>query len=284
MNKLIFGITISLLPRTPQEVYEMLRQTGRAKSAEIRLDKVYDHAEMFADVWAEEIVKLSKPVILTFRTECHGTQWGFWKNLPKSLKKLVQDKASNVFVDFSIEFIEHWGEEIFQQLDIPPEKFGASLHNLHMVPHDLQNSLSRLKKSPAKAFLKFVPTARNHSDEKAIRNLLETWSDERPLIAFLMGTIGENSRLECLRWKSAATYCYPDGQQATAPGQLPLSRLIEHYGSKPTNEADLFCKCCGRSYVWNDQMMPGSRCMMLKNPGLPCEGILEYLLLMELAA
>ncbi len=72
--------------------------------------------------------------------------------------------------------------------------------------------------------VKLVYFSNSEEDNKTVLSLYEKYDN---LVAFNMGRVGQNTRLECLRLGAPFTYVSLDGE-ATAPGQLSIDTIKKY--------------------------------------------------------
>ncbi len=230
MKKSRFGVIASIVEPTAPRLVHALSKTLHAQTCEIRLDCLNPYK--INHVLAGLPSLISMPTILTLRSKEQGgsevipleEQLNFWRTLPKNLCELINRSTSEVFVDWSLDLVQHCSDH---EPPFPWSKIGCSWHDFQKTPENLPAILKNLEATKAMAFLKLVTMATREEDLQSLRALFENRQDERPLIAFAMGEIGESSRRECLGWGSAGTYGYIPGHQKAAPGQLSITELLE---------------------------------------------------------
>ena len=95
---------------------------------------------------------------------------------------------------------------------------------------DLESIYRRMAERAPGAVLKLIPYADACSDNLRVRALLaEARGEGRELIAFCMGDRGQVSRILARAWGSWGVYAPARSEAATAPGQVPLSELVDLY-------------------------------------------------------
>lgn len=202
-------------------------------AVEIRLDAI---RENLYQVWAQIVqVAQSKPTILTLRSkECGGRevisledQMAFWDELPDGLRTLIFARDSRVFVDWSLDLHEflNTGRSGFQP-PFPWRQIIASAHDFEETPYNLGEILLRLENTKAGAFLKLVTMAKKEGDSERLMTLCLGQKGPRPLVAFTMGALGEQSRFLCMGWGSFGTYGCLEGFGSAAPGQVSVQLLM----------------------------------------------------------
>ncbi len=206
---------------------------SRATAVEIRLDAFREDVNRSIRK-IEHLLPRYKPVIFTLRSREQGgydtisleDQLGFWLSLPQGLRQKLNAPDSNIFVDWSMDLFEFcYGK---RRLPPSPWKVGCSWHDFEKTPMDLAHVLRVLEsRNPNGPFVKLVTKVRSQHDVERIRQLFDRRGSSQPLIAFGMGDLGENSRLECLGWGSFGTYGYVPGRAKAAPGQLSIDQLLD---------------------------------------------------------
>jgi 3-dehydroquinate dehydratase type I len=230
-----FGVIGSVMESSMLKLTTVIYSSRQASSVEIRLDPLKPKFGLFIPTLAACLEKLflTQPVILTLRSKNQGgsedispeEQFYFWENLPANIREIISAEQSAVFVDWGLDLIMYAGSRTKQIF--PWKKIGASLHDFQETPDDLPDRLQMLEETKAAAFLKLATTVTDRdNDIPRISNLFCNRSDERPLIAFGMGALGEDTRRKCLGWGSAGTYGYFSGHAKSAPGQLSIQELL----------------------------------------------------------
>lgn len=93
--------------------------------------------------------------------------------------------------------------------------------------------------------VKIVTTARSQEDCERVLSLYDSY-EPYGLIAFCMGEEGVSTRTGCLAKGAPFSYCCPDGEEASAPGQMEAGKMKELvYGT--------------RSFVSGKMNMPASK-------------------------
>lgn len=233
MKKLFFGVVASVKPTSVAELRSAVSKVPDATSIEVRLDDPGIRTQESLIELAEICRSVGKPVILTLRSIGQGGHklitteghWDFWRGLPKSLRSLIDDGGSCVYLDWGLDLLAHCKCFPKPQL-FSWSRVGASWHDFTGTSQDLSPVMEALVESPAQAFLKLVSKAQNPGAVARIKALFQNRIDPRPLIAFAMGEHGKQSRRDCLSWGSAATFGYIPGEPQTAPGQLSVDELL----------------------------------------------------------
>lgn len=240
-----FGPIASFRPMSETDLWVALARLDepayeQVMTIEIRLDWIYLYSKR-----EDLLIRLAethiaprigkKMFILTLRSKEQGglefisahNQWAFWRNIPRQLGSLVVDPASGVFVDWDLALLEHARGKGDSNMPFPWDKIGGSWHDFLATPDDLDLKLRELEASPARAFLKIVPTIVREEDKALIKALFKGRADPRPLIAFGMSPLGTGTREDCLEWGSAGTFGFITGFGGTASGQLNILKLLE---------------------------------------------------------
>ncbi len=236
MKRTLFGVIASILPKSTEELRKALAKSNGATSLEIRMDLLprSDLDDGFIGVVASE----KRPVILAMDPHAPANgwtaaalqeRWEFWQRLPRELRRLIDNRTSEVYVDWGHELAVFTTQKHLDQL-FPWEKIGIDFHDFDKTPDEkrLGSQLFAMQLSRAQAFIKIVTKALKEADLQVIERLLSGKKDPRPHFVFAMGEAGKRSRMECLTWGSAATYGYVPGFGPTAPGQLSIVELLEN--------------------------------------------------------
>jgi|GEM_PF-1696757 len=240
-----FGI-IGVVPpaETVFELKNSLALTSLATTVEIRLDKCrfgISGPPRLTDEMARIIVSFCsgttiRPVILTFRAKEHGgtydtpvkDQLGLWLHLPEVLRNLINYQSMPIYIDWGLDLIEHV-IEINQPQIFPWSKIVVSHHFMKNTPpeSELRQKLREMEATPATSGIKLVTLAKDEGDVIVLERLYKGRTDERPLIAFAMGELGQSSRIECLTtWGNAGTYAYLRGCEKNAQGMLSVEEML----------------------------------------------------------
>lgn len=231
-----FGVIASALPKHSSQLVSSWAQISLATSVEIRLDGMVDKdRNLFVHGQLPSLFS-AKPMILTFRPKEQGGagfitpeyQWRFWNSLPDSVRLVIRDLRSPVFVDWAVDLVSYvCAKGYYKEMPFPWQKIGISNHRLEETPRDLQQEINILLSFPASAFVKFVCKANIEADVERIKDIYPAYRGDPPLIAFPMGPLGTRERFECVRRGSWGTYGFVPSLQPTANGQVPFRELLE---------------------------------------------------------
>ena len=192
----------------------------KANIVEIRLDFLDQPAV------APFVSQLTCPLLFTNRPTWEG---GKCATAEHERIKLLIDAISHKAACVDLEFKagkDLWTEAL-QAKRHSPTQLILSFHDFEDTPADgiLLDILRKMKDSGADAG-KIITTATTHKDVLRTLNLLtEARSLAFPLAAFCMGKIGKISRLASVVLGGYLTYCAPDSNSGTAPGQLTVSEM-----------------------------------------------------------
>ncbi len=230
--------SVMLTEARKKSIVELAGEADLARIREFRLDpfgkRLTDGILVLNDM-PEELNR--KTTILTLCSkEQDGSevislpdQYYFWDNMLPNISRLVADPNSNVFLDLGLDLLI-WMEKHSKGLQIPWDKIGVSFHDF--VETGSRESLTACYESMARmkagAFIKFITTAKNVEDIPRLFELFERHirtGDQRTFTAFLMGELGKQSRIDCVRHGSG-TYGYLPNRQTAAPGQFPYPELM----------------------------------------------------------
>ncbi|MCD8206598.1 MAG: type I 3-dehydroquinate dehydratase [Bacteroidales bacterium] len=135
-------------------------------------------------------------------------------------------------------------QEVLDAVKKAAEKFGSTLIVSH---HDFSRtpSYGELKEAVMDCFrkgaevAKIATMAKSAEDVARVMRLYEDF-DPTKLLAFCMGEVGRDSRVECLRRGARFTYAALDGSEPAASGQWPTSEITKAvYGDrKPFGSRD----------------------------------------------
>ncbi|MDQ5893000.1 MAG: 3-dehydroquinate dehydratase / shikimate dehydrogenase [Patescibacteria group bacterium] len=232
-----FGVIASINPVHSSKVAAAWPHIDLATSCEIRLDRMEeDDLTRFIYGYLPSLFS-NKPMILTLRPSVQGgsriispeDQWKFWNSLPDSVRLVIKNPLSNVFVDWAVDLVQYVCDKGYDT-PFPWTKIGISDHKLEMTPDDVRSAVKALQEFPASAFIKFVCKAIVKSDVRRMANLYSNYDDTRPLIAFPMGELGKQERFKCIKRGSWGTYGFIPSLSPTAPGQVSIFELLWNKG------------------------------------------------------
>ncbi len=231
-----FGVIASIMETLPMKFLTALTKAKAANTCEIRLDALWRRLDLVLPSLASLLEQQGQPVILTLRGKAQGggapidleEQHRFWCNIPETLRDLIVEPDSKVFVDFDLDLVGY----ILQESRRPPlpwKSIGCSVHIHEETPQDqdLRDLKTDLEDTPAMAFLKLVTYANSATDAQRYHRILPTL-DRRPLIAFAMGEEGLESRKWCMLDGSAGTFGnLGAGHSPSAKGQPSIYELLD---------------------------------------------------------
>jgi len=188
---------------------------------EIRLDNGLNRLDDIQDV----ISRFRKRLILTIRTKKEGGFYtGTSKELYENYLKII--KLNPSYID--VEIMSKVFEKVARIARDSSVKVIASYHNPMRTPPsiELEKIINIAMHSPYVDVIKIVTMAQKYEDNLTILELLTQYSERHPLIAFCMGRLGRISRIAAPLFGSWLTYTSIN-RDGTAPGQIPLDRMIE---------------------------------------------------------
>ncbi|MHC4662383.1 MAG: type I 3-dehydroquinate dehydratase [Planctomycetota bacterium] len=205
-------IIVSITDPEDQAV-STIRKSAAADMIELRLDNI-GHCDV-----GRLIGSTDKPVIVTCRRLDDGGDFtGAEEKRFELLRKAAAEGAA--YVDIEVDAADKLGKL--------PEgvKRIVSYHDTTATPPTVKDIYSRIVACKPDV-AKLVTTAMRPVDMVHVLELLE--NPPVPTIAFTMGDIGTASRVIGKKLGAFATYAAPDEDRAAAPGQIPLSDLINVY-------------------------------------------------------
>lgn len=168
------------------------------------------------------VTSCDRETIVTVRREQDG---GLFEGTESERRDLLLAglHAGAAYVDIEID------SPLAGDKQVDPGRLILSWHGRSRDPISLRAILSRMTAQGA-AMYKLVPHAAGLEDLSAIRNFLGGLEgDGLAVTCFASGPRGALSRILALSWGSRWTIGFPSGAPATAPGQLPVSDLLEIY-------------------------------------------------------
>jgi 3-dehydroquinate dehydratase/shikimate dehydrogenase len=196
---------------------------------ELRLDCLRDQVTVGSlTQLAEEIQKLGRSVIVTFRSAEHGGRGaaGFSAK-QEALLSFLFDKE---LIDLALEVVREIIDDSIpsrSQLDL--QRVICSHHDFKGVPDDLDEIYERMVATRA-GILKIAVKAEDITDCLPVFQLLGRARDEgREMIAVAMGTAGVVTRILGPSRGAYLTYGALDDKSTTAPGQVTARELREVY-------------------------------------------------------
>ncbi|MFZ5774188.1 MAG: type I 3-dehydroquinate dehydratase [Thermodesulfobacteriota bacterium] len=218
---LIRRICVSVAAPTPAEAMALAKESEQvADVIEIRLDSMADPDP------ALFVAGLTRPLLFTHRPAWEGGAFtGEEQARLRLLHKAVE--AGAAYVDIELNTDAALGAELIAAAKAKGCQTIVSWHDFKATAsrQALLSILQRQCQSGA-AIGKIVTTARCFQDVFRVLALQEEANEIGfPLIAFCMGSYGMISRVATTDLGGYMTYAAPDHGPATAPGQLPASRL-----------------------------------------------------------
>lgn len=141
------------------------------------------------------------------------------------LLEAVEQEAT--FIDLELKTALPLRRRLLKNISGSRTKLIISSHDFEQTPDAARLAETlRLQQQSGAHIGKIVTMAHDHLDVLRVLNLqCEAKELGFPLIAFCMGEQGKLSRIITLLLGGYMTYAAPDGQQATAPGQLTVRGL-----------------------------------------------------------
>ena len=169
---------------------------------------------------------LDKPCIVTNRTKLEGGQFkGSEEERVHILREAME--AGVEYIDIESATPRQYLQPILEAKG--KTKTILSFHHFSLTPDSLPGIYEIMSETPADV-LKIVTYAKGINDNIAMFNLLaQAKKDERPLIAFCMGEMGEISRILSPQLGGFLTFGSLDGGKESAPGQIPATTLKQIY-------------------------------------------------------
>jgi len=204
---------LSLLPRSPEEIWNNPEQFQPADLAEIRLDQLGDSLDLKK---LRQLLKL--PVIITIRSQQEGGEW----QGSQQEKTVVLQKAIDAGMDYiDVEWAE--ADKVIPGLHFTPQtRLILSHHTTRHEPEYLINTFQQMLQQSADMY-KFIYTARSLNDNLTVYHLIET-ARQRGIRYLIhgMGKDGQLSRIIGALQGNEFTYLSLSTSSQTAEGQITL--------------------------------------------------------------
>lgn len=204
---------------------------------ELRLDFLNNIDSLELDDFAILFRKISKPVIITIRTEKDGGKYsGSEQNRIELLIKLSSLNPDYIDLEYYVE--GKYIEKIKQQS--PGCRIIRSYHDFCTDTQQLDlNKIVNKLHHPDCSIYKLSTMANSSTDCLVILKFLKDNAHEINLSAHCMGKMGVSSRVLSKRFSSCFTYCYYklgcNFSSPQAPGLLSIQELIHDYNFQNIN-------------------------------------------------
>lgn len=184
--------------------------------AEIRLD-LCPELDFF------DIERIFYPTQIPIIATCRKTGSIDWEECLFCYESAIACGAA--FIDMDIDFPVNIADNLIDKCQSRIRVI-RSFHDFHGCPSltELQGIIGTCLEGHAD-IVKIAVTAADNWRETLYNLYLANPNLRGRLIAFAMGEDGRDSRLECLKYGAPFTYCHPDGQECTAPGQFSQSEM-----------------------------------------------------------
>ncbi|MDR1552585.1 MAG: type I 3-dehydroquinate dehydratase [Prevotellaceae bacterium] len=201
-------ICVSIIEQNIEKCIKILEQ---CEMAELRLDKIQPEPDEI-----ERLLSFKIPVIVTCRA-------GFY-NDDKRLELLTAAaKNGATYIDIELESDENYRKTLIDIAFSYNCKIIISYHNFNETPDvNILENIIRRAQTFNPAFIKIVTQAQTIDDNSKILSLYKI---EKRLIAFAMGELGKDSRIESLLLGAPFIYTAYDIGQESAEGQITMNEL-----------------------------------------------------------
>lgn len=211
-----------------EEILDILENSKPAIGmAEIRLDRCPLDEEAIETLFSSS----DTPLIATSRVAGDGN--GTWKEAEARLLTAIQ--AGAAFVDLEIEAPKEVGKRIRRACSEYGTTMIRSCHFFDGVPPE--GELMAMVERCSQYGGEIVKIAAMAKDEDDVRRVMSIYGNCRKgkLVAFAMGEVGRQSRIDCLAAGSPFTYAALTEEEAAAPGQWSYASMAERIfeGRKP---------------------------------------------------
>jgi len=214
-------ICISLQRKSCNEIFDILDRP-EVEMAEIRLDSCHLSDDEITDIFSGTDI----PLVATCRLS------GGMSPEKAENKLALAIEAGAKYADLEIEAPAPMGKRLARLCREAGTILIRSFHDFEKTPDQLKEMLDKCHRFGGE-IAKIVTTARTDEDIARIKGLYED-DDEGRLIAFCMGEIARQTRIDCLKLGAPFTYAALSVDQATAPGQFTLAEMADVlYGDAP---------------------------------------------------
>ncbi|MDI6802608.1 MAG: type I 3-dehydroquinate dehydratase [Bacteroidota bacterium] len=221
-------ICVSIAPKNMKEARELLLKAGKlADVVEIRVENIVD-----LDI--EQLLSQPRPgVIITNRPSVPTRRISEDKRIAL-LYKAIELGAE--YIDIEYKSKKKIVLDIIKFSYLHKTKIILSYHNFSNVWRSVLHPYLGIK-NLFPSYIKIATCANNISENLQIFRLLKVAKKEHiKLSAFCMGERGETSRILAPRFGGCITYCSLGEGDETAPGQIPVKKLLEVYNYRSINE------------------------------------------------
>lgn len=214
-------ICVSVAAKTPSSIVSAVKPIlDLVDVVEIRLDAMdVVNVEKCCDL-------IAKPLLFTHRPAWEGGEY----NGPEEKRVtplFTAIKCHAAYIDFELSADSRYRNQLLDAKTVTGTKMIISCHDFQQTPDSDRLADILWEQIDSGADIgKIVTVARDPFDVLRVMNLLEKAAEKDfPLIAFCMGKTGRISRLVSLFFGSYMTYGALNEAQATAPGQLSVTKL-----------------------------------------------------------
>lgn len=208
-----------------QEARTLLLKAGKlADVVEIRVENI-------VDLEIDSLLKKPRPkVIITNRLTAKVSKETRIALLYKAIE------AGAEFIDIDIKEGTKSLSDLIKFSFLHKAQVIGSYHHFSQTIDDIISIVMRFK-AIGVHIIKISAYAQDISDNLKIFKLLSRAKNKHiRLSAFCMGEAGEISRILAPRFSSYLTYCSLEDGKETAPGQIPVDKLLNVYNYKSINE------------------------------------------------
>lgn len=218
---------------TAQNVTELLAQMKLANASvadviEWRIDYLLAKQPVDSALIRQVRQTVIKPMIFTWRTATEGGLFGFNAKMYRKLY-LLAIKAGFEAIDIEAAWLFEMTPLLTAARQHRVVVIG-SYHHPKRTPNDLRAHFDKLFGAPVDV-VKVATFANDAADVDRLQTVSADYAAHqvKPLITMAMGSVGQRSRLEGLRYGSELTF----GAlvNVSAPGQLALADLAKHFST-----------------------------------------------------
>jgi 3-dehydroquinate dehydratase/shikimate dehydrogenase len=186
---------------------------SRADILELRLDALTDRPDA-----AAVLQSCSRPAIVTCRPQWEG---GGFRGSELERERVLEAALAGGAAFVDVEWAAPFRDRLLTQA---AERVVLSAHAHEGIPADLSARVLTMAETRA-AVVKVAVQAHRLRDLLPLLDIARRRASRRKMVVIAMGAAGVASRIAAARFNSCWTYA----GEAVAPGQLPLSRLLDEF-------------------------------------------------------
>ena len=217
-------VCVSVPPRTVDEAFKLIRkaEAQHADLIEVRLDYLTNYDQI------AKIPSCSKtPLIATNKS---ATQHGRFSGTETERQKILVNAAKNGFTYVDVDLGTPKQTGLIRKLHTAGAKVIVSFHDFEQTPpvSELGKVLDE-EVAVGADVCKIITTAQTVKDNLTTLNFVSEASKKVKLVCFVMGDLGQHSRLVSPVFGAFFTFACLSEKRKTAKGQLTLQEMNSAY-------------------------------------------------------